>query len=115
MFEGTPAQMSTSLARLAALPDDTQVCCTHEYTLSNLRFAAGGGARQRRSRRLHQALPLAAPADQPTLPAHLARTPDQPLSALHRTRRGGGGAGPGRHRHDTVSVFAALREWKNHF
>jgi hypothetical protein len=39
MFEGTPAQMSQALARLAALPDDTQVCCTHEYTLANLRFA----------------------------------------------------------------------------
>ena len=39
LFEGTPAQMQTSLERLAALPDPTQVCCTHEYTLSNLRFA----------------------------------------------------------------------------
>lgn len=39
LFEGTPAQMLDSLTRLAALPDDTRVCCTHEYTLSNLRFA----------------------------------------------------------------------------
>ncbi|CAN1601747.1 protein of unknown function [Pseudomonas mediterranea] len=29
-----------SLGRLAALPDDTLVYCTHEYTLSNLKFAA---------------------------------------------------------------------------
>ena len=40
MFGGTPAQFHHSLQRLAALPDDTVVCCTHEYTLSNLRFAA---------------------------------------------------------------------------
>jgi hydroxyacylglutathione hydrolase len=40
LFEGTPAQMHDSLSRLAALPGDTRVCCTHEYTLSNLRFAA---------------------------------------------------------------------------
>ena len=40
LFEGTPAQMARSLARLAALPAATRVCCTHEYTLSNLRFAA---------------------------------------------------------------------------
>jgi hydroxyacylglutathione hydrolase len=39
LFEGTPAQMHESLSKLAALPDSTQVCCTHEYTLSNLRFA----------------------------------------------------------------------------
>jgi hydroxyacylglutathione hydrolase len=40
LFEGTPQQMHASLSRLAALPEDTQVFCTHEYTLSNLRFAA---------------------------------------------------------------------------
>ena len=39
LFEGTPAQMFSSLGRLAALPDDTAIYCTHEYTLSNLRFA----------------------------------------------------------------------------
>ncbi|KAF1858516.1 hypothetical protein Lal_00015033 [Lupinus albus] len=39
LFEGTPAQMAASLAKLAALPDDTLVYCAHEYTLSNLRFA----------------------------------------------------------------------------
>jgi hydroxyacylglutathione hydrolase len=39
LFEGTPAQMLASLGSLAALPADTRVCCTHEYTLSNLRFA----------------------------------------------------------------------------
>lgn len=39
LFEGTPEQMHQSLQRLAALPDSTQVYCTHEYTLSNLHFA----------------------------------------------------------------------------
>jgi hydroxyacylglutathione hydrolase len=39
LFEGTPAQMLTSLSRLAALPEATRVCCAHEYTLSSLRFA----------------------------------------------------------------------------
>lgn len=39
LFEGTPVQMRTSLAKLAALPDATQVYCAHEYTLANLRFA----------------------------------------------------------------------------
>jgi hydroxyacylglutathione hydrolase len=39
LFEGTPAQMFASLQTLAALPGNTRVCCTHEYTLANLRFA----------------------------------------------------------------------------
>ena len=39
LFEGTPAQMHESLSRLAELPAATRVCCAHEYTLSNLRFA----------------------------------------------------------------------------
>ena len=41
LFEGTPAQMYESLnVKLAALPDETLVYCGHEYTASNLRFAA---------------------------------------------------------------------------
>jgi hydroxyacylglutathione hydrolase len=41
LFEGTPAQMYESLnVTLSALPDDTLVYCGHEYTASNLRFAA---------------------------------------------------------------------------
>ncbi len=40
LFEGTAAQMQASLAKLAALPGETQFFCAHEYTLSNLRFAA---------------------------------------------------------------------------
>lgn len=40
LFEGTAAQLQASLARLAALPDDTLVYCGHDYLLSGLRFAA---------------------------------------------------------------------------
>ncbi len=64
LFEGTAAQMLASLDRLAALPDDTQVYCAHEYTLSNLRFAA---------------------AVEPTQPAHRRRARCRP--AKPRTRR----------------------------
>lgn len=39
LFEGTPQQMQASLGLLAALPAATRVCCAHEYTLSNLKFA----------------------------------------------------------------------------
>jgi len=39
VFEGKAATMVSSLARLSALPDDTQVYCGHEYTEKNLQFA----------------------------------------------------------------------------
>ena len=39
LFEGTPAMMSASLAKLTALPNDTAVYCAHEYTQANARFA----------------------------------------------------------------------------
>lgn len=39
IFEGTPEQMFDSIQKIAELPDDTLICCAHEYTLSNLKFA----------------------------------------------------------------------------
>jgi hydroxyacylglutathione hydrolase len=39
LFEGTPAQMWSSLSKLAALPPETLICSGHEYTTSNIRFA----------------------------------------------------------------------------
>lgn len=39
LIEGTPEEMFASLRKLAVLPKETQVCCGHEYTESNARFA----------------------------------------------------------------------------
>jgi hydroxyacylglutathione hydrolase len=39
LFDGPPAKMFDSLMRLAELPGETRVCCAHEYTQDNLRFA----------------------------------------------------------------------------
>ena len=40
LFEGAPALMWQSLAKLAALPGETLICSGHEYTTTNLAFAA---------------------------------------------------------------------------
>jgi hydroxyacylglutathione hydrolase len=40
LFEGTPAQMLSSLRALTAGPDDVRLWFGHEYTANNLRFAA---------------------------------------------------------------------------
>lgn len=39
LFDGPPAKMHDSLSRLAELDGATRVCCAHEYTEDNLRFA----------------------------------------------------------------------------
>jgi len=39
LFEGSPAEMWTSLLRLRAWPDDTVIYCAHEYTQANAAFA----------------------------------------------------------------------------
>ncbi|MBA0628619.1 hypothetical protein Godav_023320, partial [Gossypium davidsonii] len=39
LLEGTPEQMLSSLQRIMSLPDDTNIYCGHEYTLSNSKFA----------------------------------------------------------------------------
>ena len=71
LFEGTAADMFASLRKFAALPDATLVCCGHEYTESNARFALAADpdnaalqayATQVRARRT---------AGQPTVPSRL--------------------------------------------
>jgi hydroxyacylglutathione hydrolase len=116
LFEGTPQQMHASLARLAALPGATQVCCTHEYTLANLRFAAAVepdnadiAAHTRHCLALRE-------RGQPTLPSTIAL--EQRINPFIRCEHPGvvtaalahGAAG-----HEPVQVLAALREWKNTF
>jgi hydroxyacylglutathione hydrolase len=39
LIEGNATEMFSSLSKLAALPDDTLVCCGHEYTEANAKFA----------------------------------------------------------------------------
>lgn len=39
LFEGTADQMFASFCKINALPDDTLICCAHEYTSGNIKFA----------------------------------------------------------------------------
>jgi len=118
LFEGTPAQMLTSLDQLAGLPDDTRVCCAHEYTLSNLRFARTvepGNAELAAYQARCEALRA---AGQPTLPSQLAlertinpflRVREPAVRTAVAAQSGGSDCG------DAVTTLAALREWKNRY
>jgi hydroxyacylglutathione hydrolase len=39
LFEGTPDMLWTSLLKLRALPDNTIVCCGHDYVVDNAKFS----------------------------------------------------------------------------
>lgn len=117
MFEGQPAQFLASLERLAALPGDTAVCCGHEYTQANGRFArAAEPANPARDERLAQVDALRRQG-LPSLPATLASERDcnpflrvdQPGIVAGLTRR------LGRPLQDRAEAFAALRQWKDDF
>jgi hydroxyacylglutathione hydrolase len=118
LFEGTPAQMLASLDTLAALPDDTRVCCGHEYTLSNLRFArAVEPANDELTHYMARCESLRA-AGQPTLPSQLGI--ERRINPFLRTREAtvlqalqvhAGLAADAAQ----ADVFAALRQWKNDF
>lgn len=72
LFEGTPTQMFASLQRLASLPGDTLVCCGHEYTAANGRFAQTVEPDNLAlKRRLDEVAKLRAD-DQPSVPVTLA-------------------------------------------
>ena len=117
LFEGMPAQMHASLQRLAALPDATRVCCAHEYTLSNLRFARAVEP-DNEALAQHQAhCETLRARNLPTLPSSIGL--ELNLNPFLRSRQPSVVRAVQQHADlantDDVSVFAALREWKNVF
>jgi hydroxyacylglutathione hydrolase len=116
LFEGTPAQMSASLAKFAALPGDTQVCCTHEYTLSNLKFA--GAVEPGNTELLNHTARCVAlrAAGQMTLPSSIAlERAINPFLRCTEPAVVAAAQAEGAQGTDAVSVLAALREWKNRY
>jgi hydroxyacylglutathione hydrolase len=117
LFEGTPAQMTASLARLAGLPADTRVHCAHEYTLSNLRFALavepGSAALRERQRQCAARRERGEPTVPSTIADELATNPF--LRCGEPAVRRAAEARAGRSLPTTEAVFALLREWKNVF
>jgi hydroxyacylglutathione hydrolase len=117
LFEGTPAQMEASLAKLAALPPATAVYCAHEYTLSNMRWARAVEPYNQILQTWQAHAEQQRAQGQPTLPSSIgqelscnpflrARQPDVAQAATVWAERA---------LNSPVEVFAALREWKNNF
>ena len=72
LLEGTAADMFGSLQKLAALPPDTLVCCGHEYTQSNARFALTADPGNEALRARAAEVDRLRASNQPTVPSRLA-------------------------------------------
>lgn len=72
LLEGSAAEMFASLAKLAALPGETLICCGHEYTAANARFARHADPQNAALAARTEAVARLRAAGKPTLPARLA-------------------------------------------
>jgi hydroxyacylglutathione hydrolase len=117
LFEGTPAQMLASLDKLAALPEDTVVCCTHEYTLGNLKFALAVEPSNTELIHYRQQCERLREQGMPTLPTTIGL--ERRINPFLRTRlpavAGAARAYNAATADEEVAVFAAIRQWKNEF
>lgn len=117
LFEGTPYQMQSSLAKIASLPPKTLCYCAHEYTLSNLRFAMviepqnleiQKRIKQTQESRKHgdATVPFTLEGELLTNPFIRWDSPEVRLAASERL---------GNKSIDPVEIFATIRQWKDNF
>jgi hydroxyacylglutathione hydrolase len=116
-FEGTPAQMHGSLARLAALPASMLVCCGHEYTVKNLRFAATVEPDNRAVREYAAECTARRARSEPTLPStlKLEKEVNPFLRCELPTVIQAASRHAGRSMRDAIDTFTVIRKWKDGF
>jgi hydroxyacylglutathione hydrolase len=115
VFDGTFAQLSASLRRIAGLDPTTRCYCAHEYTLANLGFARWVEPENPALVARTQAAEATRAAGLPTVPSSLAE--ELATNPFLRTGEPGVIAAAERFAgHPLVghaAVFTALRQWKD--
>jgi len=115
LFEGTAQQMYISLNKLAKLPDGTGVYCGHEYTLANINFARLVEPENQAIIQLQISAEKQRKSGLPTLPSTIAM--ERACNPFLRCNQSevihNASNYAGKPLTDPVSVFAAIREWKN--
>lgn len=117
IFEGSATQMYAAMEYYSSLPDNTQVFCTHEYSLSNLRFAA---AVEPGNPAIEQSIcdcQHLRDQDKPTLPTSIgAEKQINPFLRAKQDEVAQSAADfAGKPLNTPLDVFTAVREWKNQF
>ena len=111
LFEGTPAQMVSSLSKFRNLPDDTRVWCAHEYTLKNLQFALTVEPNNRDLQTRWATVQTARQRGQATVPSHIG-IEKQTNPFLRWDSPDLAAATQGK---NTIQTFARLRGMKDRF
>jgi hydroxyacylglutathione hydrolase len=117
LFEGTPQQMLSSLDALAALPENTQVHCAHEYTLSNIKFARACEPDNAALARWSDDAQTLRAAGKPTLPTTIGHEKAvnpflrSDVPAIHATLSSQFGTPIS----DRLEAFRMMRGWKDKF
>ncbi len=117
IFEGTAEQMLDSLKKLMALPDDTQIYCGHEYTLSNIKFALYVEPRNVALQKRFEESQMLIAQNKPTVPAALQLEKEtNPFLRCHESSVIEAVSNHvGKKLNSEVDVFYALRQWKNKY
>ncbi len=113
LFEGTPSQMYSSLAKLAALPGDTTVCSGHEYTQSNAKFALTIDPDNQALISRAEAVTAARAKNQPTVPSLLSE--ELATNPFLRASDPAIQAHLGMQNSEPVDVFTEIRARKDRF
>lgn len=115
IMEGTPQQMFDALNKVTALPQETEVYCAHEYTAANIAFALAVEPDNQHLQQYRDQVNRLRAQNKPTIPTNLRQEklvnpflrytePSVVKSVSNRTEQT-----------DALSVFTALRTWKNEF
>lgn len=117
LFEGTPQQLFDALSKLSNLPDETLVYCGHEYTESNLRFAARIEPDNKALQERIIEVTERRSKDLPTVPSTIAcEKATNPFLRTHiASIRSVAQEHAGKKLSTPVDVLRELRRWKDHF
>lgn len=116
LFEGTAEQMAASLAKFAALPEQTQVYCGHEYTVGNLKFALAVEPDNADSAAYLEEAMRRRARDEVTLPSDIGRERNvNPFLRCHRQTVKRAAEGRAGRELNPVEVLAVVRHWKDGF
>ena len=117
LFEGTPAQMLAAMDYFKTLPDETEVFCTHEYSMANLQFAAAVEPENSAIKNVTAACAILRNENKPTLPSSIAQ--EKQINPFMRTSEASvnkaGVAFSKQVLNTETEVMTAIREWKNQF
>jgi hydroxyacylglutathione hydrolase len=117
LFEGTPQQMFTSLAKLTALPADTAVFCAHEYTMANIAFAETVEPNNQALVDYKYWANIQREKNTPTLPSNIQRELEvNPFLRCHSAELVTNvSQNMGSNLVSEQAIFASLRNWKDNF